>query len=411
MRNYFNVFRFEFLDLLKKKSTMVVTVILAVLIFGVSLMPLVLQDADSDETDDFLEYQQQFESAGYDLSSLDETNVNVLVQTLNIQQNQLYDTKEQLQTAIENEKHPIGFSVHSLLSFEAIYFNRGIVSYEGIFESVLRQIYRNSSYNELGIEPQAVEQIENTPIESETTILGRDSIGNYLITYVLSFVIYFVVLMYGNSIATSVAREKDSRTMELLITSTKPTQLILGKVSAVVSLSLLQVAIIVLSGFIGFTIAKDAYPEVVLMIFESTLTFDMVFVTLFFSVFGYLLYMFIYASLGSLVSRIEDLAASVMPITFVAMIGLFISMMSIQNVDGILNRLASIIPFTSFIAMPTRYLLTVVSTFDMVLAMTLLIVTTIMFAYLSIKIYRWGTLHYGNRVGFFKAIGEVFKTH
>lgn len=411
MRNYFNVFRFEFLDLLKKKSTMVVTVILAILIFGVSLMPLVLQDTDSDETDDFLEYQQQFESAGYDLSSLDETNVNVLVQTLNIQQNQLYDTKEQLQTAIENEEHPIGFSVHSLLSFEAIYFNRGIVSYEGIFESVLRQIYRNSSYNELGIEPQAVEQIENTPIESETTILGRDSVGNYLITYVLSFVIYFVVLMYGNSIATSVAREKDSRTMELLITSTKPTQLILGKVSAVVSLSLLQVAIIVLSGFIGFTIAKDAYPEVVLMIFESTLTFDMVFVTLFFSVFGYLLYMFIYASLGSLVSRIEDLAASVMPITFVAMIGLFISMMSIQNVDGILNRLASIIPFTSFIAMPTRYLLTVVSTFDMVLAMTLLIVTTIMFAYLSIKIYRWGTLHYGNRVGFFKAIREVFKAH
>ncbi len=409
MRNYINVFRFEFMDLLKKKSTMVVTVILAILILALSLMPLVLQDTDTDETDDFSEYQQQFESAGYDLSSLDETNISILVETLSIKPDQLYDSKEQLQTAIENEEHPIGFSVNSLLSFEAIYFNRGIVSYEGIFESVLRQIYRNSSYNELGIEPQAVEHIENTPIESEITILGRDSVGNYLITYVLSFVIYFVVLMYGNSIATSVAREKDSRTMELLITSTRPTQLILGKVSAVVSLSLLQVAIIVLSGFIGFTIAKDAYPEVVLMIFESTLTIDMMFVTLFFSVFGYLLYIFIYASLGSLVSRIEDLAASVMPITFVAMIGLFISMMSIQNVDGLLNRMASIIPFTSFIAMPTRYLLTVVSIFDMVLAMTLLIGTTIMFAYLSIKIYRWGTLHYGNRVGFFKAIGEVFK--
>ena len=111
--------------------------------------------------------------------------------------------------------------------------------------------------------------------------------------------------------------------MELLITSTRPTQLILGKVTAV-GVSLLQVACIVISGLIGFSIAKGSYPEVVLMVFESSLTPDSIFVMIFFSLFGFFLYTFIYASLGSLVSRIEDLASGVMPITFVAMIALFL---------------------------------------------------------------------------------------
>ena len=65
-------------------------------------------------------------------------------------------------------------------------------------------------------------------------------------------------------------------------------------------------------------------------------------------------------------------------------------------------------PFTSFIAMPSRYMLTVVSPFEMALAMGLLALTTVLFAYLSIRIYRWGTLHYGNRVGFFKALRNIF---
>ena len=114
--------------------------------------------------------------------------------------------------------------------------------------------------------------------------------------------------------------------MELLITSTRPTQLILGKVTAVIGVSLLQVACIVISGLIGFSIAKGSYPEVVLMVFESSLTPDSIFVMIFFSLFGFFLYTFIYASLGSLVSRIEDLASGVMPITFVAMIALFLAM-------------------------------------------------------------------------------------
>ena len=69
-----------------------------------------------------------------------------------------------------------------------------------------------------------------------------------------------------------------------------------------------------ISGLIGFSIAKGSYPEVVLMVFESSLTPDSIFVMIFFSLFGFFLYTFIYASLGSLVSRIEDLASGVMPL-------------------------------------------------------------------------------------------------
>ena len=407
MRNFWNVFRFEAMDLLKKKSTLFITLVLSVIVLGVTLLPMILTQDEVSEPD-FNEYQQQFESAAYHLEALDETSRSMLIESLGIEQQQLFESADTLNQAITNEEYNVGFDVHSLLSFETIYFNRGITSFEGVFSNVLLNVYRWQEYEALGIDPSEIIEIENTQVESTVTILGRDSISNYLITYVLSFAIYFIVLMYGNTIASNVAREKDTRAMELLITSTRPTQLILGKVTAVIGVSLLQVLCIVVFGLIGFNIAKGDYPEVVLMVFESSLTLDAIFVAIFFSLFGFFLYTFIYASLGSLVSRIEDLASGVMPITFLAMIGLFLAMFSINDVDGIMNRIASIVPFTSFIAMPSRYLLTVVSPFDMALAMGLLVVTTVLFAYLSIRSYRWGTLHYGNRVGFFKALRNIF---
>lgn len=407
MRNYWNVFRFEALDLLKKKSTLIITLALSVIVLGVALLPMILVEDEASEPD-YNEYQQQFEGAAYHLGALDESSRAVLIESLGIEDQQLFESAEELTQAITNEEYNVGFDVHSLLSFETIYYNRVLTSFESLFGNVLLDVYRWQEYEALGIDPSEIIEVENTQVESTVTILGRDSISNYFVTYILSFVVYFIVLMYGNTIASNVAREKDTRAMELLITSTRPTQLILGKVTAVIGVSLLQVACIVVSGLIGFSIAKGSYPEVVLMVFESSLTPDSIFVMIFFSLFGFFLYTFIYASLGSLVSRIEDLASGVMPITFVAMIALFLAMFSIDDVDGIVNRIASIVPFTSFIAMPSRYMLTVVSPFEMALAMGLLALTTVLFAYLSIRIYRWGTLHYGNRVGFFKALRNIF---
>lgn len=409
MRDFLTVFIFEFMEVVKKRSTMVITMVLVLLAFLAALSPMLLF-SDTEEDQPQTNLSELFEDTAFHLGELTEETQAIFVSTFGLEEHQLYESPQALNDAVDNEDHNIGFDILSLTSMRTIYFNRGDwTNLEPMVESVLHNVYRWQEYGELGIDPTAINEIEETVIENEVIILGRDSVGNYMITYVLSFVTYMFVLLYGTSVATAVAREKDSRTMELLVTSTKPTNLIVGKVVAVISASLLQITLVILAAIIGFNIAKDFYPEFVLQTFESSLTIDMIAVTLIFALGGYILYMFIYAALGSLVSRIEDVSNAVLPITFIAMIALFIAMFSLADVNGLPNVIASIVPLTSFIAMPTRYLLAVVPFEQMVLAVGLLVVTTIFFAYLAIKIYRWGTLYYGNKIGFFRAVREVFK--
>ena len=79
---------------------------------------------------------------------------------------------EELTQAITNEEYNVGFDVHSLLSFETIYYNRVLTSFESLFGNVLLDVYRWQEYEALGIDPSEIIEVENTQVESTVTILG-----------------------------------------------------------------------------------------------------------------------------------------------------------------------------------------------------------------------------------------------
>lgn len=165
-----------------------------------------------------------------------------------------------------------------------------------------------------------VDTLSNTPITLHEEVLGKDAQSSYILSYVLMFAVYMLVIMYGSFVSTSVAREKDNRTMEILITSTQPSALIIGKVLANAIAGLAQFSFILIAGFIGYFVNKSNYPAFVSQMLFTGFSWDSIVIFLFFTALGYLLYLFLYASLGSLVSKVEDVGTSVTPITLLFMV-------------------------------------------------------------------------------------------
>ncbi|NLJ64669.1 MAG: ABC transporter permease [Christensenellaceae bacterium] len=408
MRNWKLVFEYELKTLLSKKSTIIPTIIIALIVFGVFNIPrFVGLFSSGDTAKEYKPMQEIVEDVGYVFED-SETGEKVKA-ALQLPDENIYKSRDELVNSISDGKNELGFVVLAPTKFESIWQDRDIENMaETTFSNLLQGINAGTMLAEKGISLEEVNAIQNIQVEYTTTIMGKDTSINLLIAFLLLFVVYMIVILYGNVTATLIAREKDSRTMELLITSTKSTSLILGKVSASAVSAILQVAVIGLAGYLGFMLNKDLLPEFIIMALSGTLTKQYIITYIYFSIVGYTLYLFLYASLGSMVSKVEDVSSATAPVVFLFIIGYIVSSFSMSAPNSNLVMIVSLIPFTSVMLMPFRTAIATVPTWQYLLSGGLLLVTTILLAFLSIKIYRQGTLNYGNKRGIVHAIKAAF---
>ena len=161
-------------------------------------------------------------------------------------------------------------------------------------------------------------------------------------------------------------------------------------------------------GLLGFIINQNSYPQEIVDGLFGGLSMDGLLIFLMFTVFGYILYLFIYASLGSLVSKIEDVSSSVTPITLLFIVAYGIAAVGMEAPNTLLVKVSSFVPFSSILTMPVRYFQMSVPWYELAISMVLMLLTTLFFAYVSIKIYRMGSLNYGNKIKLSKAIKMIF---
>ena len=136
--------------------------------------------------------------------------------------------------------------------------------------NALQYINRNKALIAMDIDPAQVDAVSYQPVMVNEIILGKDASSSFLLSYILMFAVYMLVIMYGAFVSTSVAREKDNRTMEILITSTSPQALIIGKVFANALGGLIQFGIIITVGLIGYFFNQQNYPtEIIQMVFAG----------------------------------------------------------------------------------------------------------------------------------------------
>jgi len=408
MHNVFKVLKFELLSILNKKSVQVTTLIMCVVVLLATSIPTVMEMFSNDESSDpDNEVGMNMDDLGFmsksDLISIESLTV-YFGDDLNV-----YTDEKVLRDDVVNGVINNGYIIEDNQTIRSIVQNKDMYSStDQMMISVLQRIQRDKSFAELGIDPMVVDTLSNTPITIHEEVLGKDAQSSFLISYILMFAVYMLVIMYGSFVSTSVAREKDNRTMEILITSTQPSALIIGKVLANAIGGLAQFSVILAAGFIGYFINQSNYPEFISQMLFTGLSWDSVAIFLIFTAIGYLLYLFLYASLGSLVSKVEDVGTSVTPITLLFMVAYLIASVGIQAPTNIFVKIGSFVPFTAILAMPIRYFLTSVPLIELLISMTLMILTSLGLAFLSIKIYRLGSLSYGNKLGFIKALKLIF---
>jgi len=243
----------------------------------------------------------------------------------------------------------------------------------------------------------------------------------------LSLFTYMFVLMYGAMIMNSVIEEKTNRIVEVVVSSCRPFQLMLGKIIGVGLVGLTQMAIwIVLLAIVG-TIAGGAFgignvspdavsPEAlasakdmgaIQAIVRETLSINYVPIIVGFILYfigGYLLYSSLFAGLGSAVDQPSDSSQFMTPVMLIMIIALYAGIFCMENPSGPTAVWCSIIPFTSPVVMMVR-LPFGVPTWQLILSIALLFGTALFITWLAARIYRRGILHYGKKASF----SDLFK--
>ncbi len=408
MKNLGTVFKFELFKLINKKAFKVSTIILSIIIaialtvptiasaFGNPLFGEKDKSSGKERKEEKLKYGVIVENNSVDIFNLQ--NKMPDIELINI------DSIEELKEKVLSEEIQTGFVINSPTKYEYLVKNTSISdSNKNVFEDALLNIYREKTIVDKGINYSEVEEIYNTPLDSQMQVLGKDGIKNYFYTYILIFGLYFIILFYGQMIATSVASEKSNRSMEILVTSTSTKSLIFGKVLAGALAGIIQFATIILVAFFAYKFNANAWDNTLDFLFDIPGNVLAVFSV--FAILGYLLFLFIYGAIGALVSRTEDISTSSTPITFLFIGAFFISMMGLNSPDMLLVKIASFFPFTSFMAMFVRVSMGSVSTIQIIISLLILLLTTIATGVIGARIYRLGTLMYGNPI----KISQAFK--
>ena len=249
------------------------------------------------------------------------------------------------------------------------------------------------------------------------------------IAYIAGFLIYMFVFMFGSQVMRGVIEEKTNRIVEVIVSSVKPFQLMMGKIVGIALVGLTQFTLwVVLSGAIFSLVQASVMPKNISQplsqqsilssnpvqqqsapaitelneaqkLVEAISTVNwlgIIGLFIFFFIGGYLLYASLFAAIGSAVDNETDTQQFMLPITIPLILALFVMINAFQNPDSQIAFWFSLIPFTSPIVMMARIPFGVPPA-EIITSMILLVITFVFTTWLSAKIYRVGILMYGKK--------------
>lgn len=230
---------------------------------------------------------------------------------------------------------------------------------------------------------------------------AKSGIATFLLGYMIAFLIYMMITLYGINVMRSVVTEKSSRVVELLVATTKPNAMMSGKILGVGSAGLLQIAIWFALGAVAITFQDDILSLVGASkkagSFMPSLTVGQLGVVMACFVLGYLFYSAMYAAVGAMVSSEQDSQQAQMPVTFLLVIGIIAITAVTNDPRGQTAVVMTNVPFWSPMLMPMRYFLGGATLGQVGISLLILLVSTVIVARAAAKIYRVGILMYGKR--------------
>jgi ABC-2 type transport system permease protein len=282
----------------------------------------------------------------------------------------------------------------------------------------------------------------------EETKTSYDREVRFFVGFFGGFLVYIFIFMYGSMVLRGVLEEKTNRIVEIIVSSVKPVQLMIGKITGVALIGLTQIALwILLTGTIVIvfqfcmpyiagneminsteiiqnmpqksavldssvdglfsTVSEQSQSNEILESLSEINYFQLIMLFLFYFMGGYFLYATLYAAVGSAVDNDTDTQQFLLPLTIPLVLTLILSTLVADNPDGQVAFWLSMIPFTSPISMLIRLPSgsEVVPMWEIFLSGSLLILTCMASVWVAAKIYRTGILMYGKKISY----GELWK--
>lgn len=402
MKQFFNVLSFELSNYFKNKGYLITTILISILlIIGLSLpsifdMSKLIPKLSSSNSTEITEDKDKTNYALIDINNVIEDKA-ILENSFPNSNWIIKNSKEEIEELINSNDAEAGFIVENLNKYSYLVENYGLNdNNQLLFENVLSTLNQIEYAKNNNLNFSELQSVINTSFESEVTILGKDSANNFFYVYIFVFAMYMMILLYGQLIAVSVTSEKSNRAIEVLVTSANSNSLIFGKVIGAALASFIQVAIILASGMLSYALNSKSWNGILDGVFKIPSNILLTFII--FGSVGYLFYSFIFGALGALVSKTEDISSSIAPITMIFVIVFLISMFGLTNSDSPIIKIASFIPFSSSMTMLIRVAMSNVSNLEIIISFIILLLSTILISLGAAKIYRLGTLMYGNPI-------------
>ncbi|WP_276504909.1 ABC transporter permease [Terrimonas pollutisoli] len=295
----------------------------------------------------------------------------------------------------------------------------------GRVENKLNNIWNEIKNEKLGIDEEKKAIIKNSTVSVRSVNVNDEKANSSVastIGYVAGFLIYFILLVYGSQVMMGVMEEKTNRIAEVIVSSVKPFQLMLGKIIGIGLVALTQFFLWVAFIFIIYNITSASGSSMSSMsmvvggiqkAFGSINVPMILFGFVFYFLGGFFFYSSLYAAIGSAVNEDMREAQSLsFPITLLVIFSIAMMSVAINDPTGPVAVWGSIIPFSSPIIMMARIPFGVPGTvpwWQLALSMTLLIAGFIFSVWLSGKIYRTGILMYGKKPSWKEMIKWAFK--
>ena len=407
MRDLWVVASFTIKEMLKKKTFLISNLILIIIMivgFNIPNIIKALSDGKDDNSSKMLivDSENVFEGT---LAQLEQMRLEYAIETTNDN-----ISFEDIKKKIENKEIEDAIIIKKSdgkINLEYIVENLNMKTEPTNCINALTAIYSNLQLSKLGLTQSDLASLSpNFNLEMKQTE-EQEVKGNVLAIMLLSIVLFYAIYFCAYQVSTSITAEKTSKIIETLVTSTTPKTIVLGKTVGVGIVGLIQIVVLV---SVALICANVYLPAGTLdgIIDLSTITPFLGIMTIIYFLLGYLVYALLYALTGSTVSKPEDVQSANGPVAILAVIGFYLAYFTMMNPTSDLNTFASIFPLSSPFCVPFRIMMGVATPMQIAISLAVLVITMLIIAKISIKIYSSAILNYGSKIGL-KDIINIYK--
>lgn len=409
MRDLKTVIGFTIKDMVKRKSFIVSSIIIILIIivgFNIpNIMSLFSDDTSSNGSDKLLvvDSTNLFDGS---LDALNGMELGYEVQTTNEAL-----TFDNIKEKIDNEEIDEAIIVEQNAgTYKLRYIVKDMTMMTGMPEDLMdaiNTIYTNLQISKLDLTEEELQSLTpNFEYSIEQTEEQKVS-GNVLAMMMLSIVLFYAIYFCAYQVSSSITTEKTSKIMETLVTSTSPRTIVLGKTIGIGLVGLIQVCVFVAVALISAKLFLE--PGMLESVLDmSQMTPYLAIITIIYFILGYFTYALLYALTGSTVGKPEDIQSANTPVAILAVIGFYLSYFTMMNPTSDLNTFAALFPISSPFCMPFRIMMGIASGTEVAISIAILAVTILIIAKVAIKIYSNAILNYGTKMSF-KDMVKVYR--